>query len=278
MSFCHFSRERLRKLNSATQYPSIKTYHAVGDRGRLSDEINVDFAGELFEVTEKIDGVNARIIADVVGAAHLVGSRTELLHHLGDVIYNPAEGIVDTLFPPGWQDSIPELLCNSSNYLVVFGEVYGAVTSTPGRKQYTSKGQSGFRIFDIASVPPEVLDWPIERIASWRDAGGQEFADAFERARLCAQLPQWPVVPLLAPSAHDMLHAPAPLPVSISGTYAWLQEMCPFSGVGLDLLAPAVPEGVIVRTADRAKIAKIRYEDYERTLSLGRFVGKGKKK
>lgn len=266
--FNYMTREQLRKLNSATQYPSIKTYHAIGEKGRLLELANVDFNGEMPEVTEKIDGVNARIIISPLGEEIIVGSRTELLHYVGDVIYNPAEGIVETLFPHGRQEghSIP---CNTSNIMVVYGEVYGAAVSTPGRKQYTSCGKTGFRVFDIAQIPSTILDSPIEQIAAWRDSGGQGFEDSLSLEQLVAMGTGWQLVPSLTPWAW--------LPMSVEFTYNWLKYTISTSQVRLDPDAPGQPEGVIVRTRYRSRIAKLRFEDYERTLGLGRFA-KGTKK
>ena len=38
-----------------------------------------------------------------------------------------------------------------------------------------------------------------------------------------------------------------------------------------------IPEGMVIRTADRSQIAKLRFEDYERTLEVGRFACQRKK-
>ena len=51
----------LRKLNSATKYPSIPTYHALGERGMLLDE-HASFDGQSILATEKVDGTNSRTI------------------------------------------------------------------------------------------------------------------------------------------------------------------------------------------------------------------------
>jgi hypothetical protein len=266
--FSLMTQEELRKLNSATQYPSIKTYHAMGERGRLLNEVNVDFNGDLPEVTEKIDGVNARVIISPCAEEIIVGSRTELLHYVGDVIHNPAEGIVETLFPLHRKGhSVP---CNTSNIMVVYGEVYGASVSTSGRKQYTSSGQTGFRVFDIAIIPPSILDLPLEKIAAWRDHGYQDFKSSFDLERVVALGPGWQLVPSLSPYAW--------LPSSVEYTYNWLKSTISASAAKLDLDAPGQPEGVIVRTRDRSRIAKIRFEDYERTLGVGRFAKGAKKK
>ena len=50
------------KLMSLVKYPSILTYHELGERGTLNDSINgEDFAGKSIYGTEKIDGSNSFI-------------------------------------------------------------------------------------------------------------------------------------------------------------------------------------------------------------------------
>lgn len=56
------------------------------------------------------------------------------------------------------------------------------------------------------------------------------------------------------------------LPKDHKGVLDWLHRVTPNTKVRLDDGAKAKSEGVVVRTNDRSKIAKIRYEDYERTL------------
>src|SRR4051794_37648825 len=81
----------LAKLNSLTKYPSIPTYHAMGEKGRLSESVLVRFEGDCI-ATEKIDGTNARLICTPEGV--VAGSREDLLWATGDLIHNPAMGIV----------------------------------------------------------------------------------------------------------------------------------------------------------------------------------------
>ena len=89
-------RMDLRRLNSVTKYPSILTYHGLGEKGSLLDVRNVEFDGLTALVTEKVDGTNSRVILMPDGV-WLIGSREELLHASGDLIHNPAMGIVDEL-------------------------------------------------------------------------------------------------------------------------------------------------------------------------------------
>src|SRR5438034_7509139 len=61
----------LGKLNSMTKYPSILTYHALGDKGVLQETVQIPFEGRIIG-TEKVDYTNARLIfcpehSDLVG-------------------------------------------------------------------------------------------------------------------------------------------------------------------------------------------------------------------
>jgi len=58
------------------------------------------------------------------------------------------------------------------------------------------------------------------------------------------------------------------LPTSIEAAYEWLKA---FAQTRVDLGGGrGSAEGVVVRTADRKAIAKLRFEDYERTLGVQR--------
>ena len=77
----------LNKLNSMTKYPSIPTYHTLGDKGTLLEQ-TVSFEGKVV-LTEKVDGTNSRIIL-LPDVNFVLGSREELLFAKGDLIGNPA--------------------------------------------------------------------------------------------------------------------------------------------------------------------------------------------
>lgn len=259
------SAEELRKLNSATQYPSILTYHVLGQRGRLTEDRTADFRDEARSdviVTEKIDGTNARIIVPPRGWGRpLVGSRTELLHYAGDVIHNPAQGIVDTVRP--WLPPLATLRMVDDAFTVLFGEVYGGKASS-GSKNYTTNADlTGFRVFDVATVPVAALSWDIEKVAAWREGAGQDFMHARQLDDIRADY-ELDGVPVLA--------AAAP-PVTVADTHAWLARTITRTHAPLDDSGKGRPEGVVVRTADRSQIVKIRSEDYERTAKAARAGG-----
>jgi len=246
----------LRKLNSLTKYPPILTYHAMGKRGRLAPERTTDFAGEQVVVTEKIDGANSRIIL-LPDGTYIIGSREELLYAQGDVIGDRSLGIVDAL-----RDIAEEVCANVRIrlrlgsvepiyclYLETFGGNIGK-----GAKQYTTTKAVSFRLFDVVQLNPVIygsmLELPIEQIASWRQNGGQLFLTEDE-------LPEWGV-PLT-----PRIDAPTP-PETIVDTLIYLHNTIKFTRVALDDKAKGRPEGVVIRTPDRIKIAKLRFEDYER--------------
>lgn len=254
--------ETLARLNSATKYPSIPTYHVLGQRGKLTDEVGVQFddveAFEAFEAYEKIDGTNTRLIFPPGGDHPLIGSRTELLTYLPDVVHNPAQGIVDAVRDIATRLHEGRDLDGTTVFTVLYGEVYGGKVGA-NAKDYAADGiTTGFRVFDVAHIDVEVLTWDRDRIAAWRDgAAGQDFWHSADRDELTATVGLESV---------PRLHVPGPPPAVPEYTWRWLNEV---SGVSDALLTPGArgrSEGVVIRTPDRARIAKIRHEDYRRTL------------
>ncbi len=248
---------RIASLNSATKYPSILTYHALGEKGRLKPELVAEPPAQPLEVYEKVDGTNARVIVSPDGDFY-IGSREDLLYAKGDRIINPALNIVETLLP--WVDELSRAWRKMSNgWGVFFGEVYGANIGSEW-KNYASTVR-GFRVFDIIAfenVPAfmSLISQTPDRVAAWRDTGGQVFLTTPQRAEICdeAGVPEVPTLSQIAA-----------LPRTVQETYDWLCEVCPKSKVVLDG-GLGEPEGVVVRTPGREFIAKIRFEDYCRTL------------
>ena len=94
----------LKFLNILTKYPSIPTYHVRGDKGRLTEEVGVDFSSEeKLNISEKIDGTNGRIIvssyARDLTLDYLIGSREEILYAKGDYVITNTLDIVKNLMP-----------------------------------------------------------------------------------------------------------------------------------------------------------------------------------
>ncbi|WP_166831786.1 RNA ligase family protein [Thalassoroseus pseudoceratinae] len=241
----------LRKLNSTTKYPSIPTYHSLGDRGSLLNE-TVSFDGHPLIATEKVDGTNSRIII-MPDECYLIGSREELLHAKGDLVHNPALGIVETLKPAA--DRISSAYQSPQDAITtIYLETYGGKT-TAAAKQYTSRREFGFRVFDVNRVPISRLDSELAVISSWRENGGQDFLSeaALTEFTEAMQLKLTPRV-----TGVDFI------PTAIGETHDWLQSKITTTLVALDEDAGGKPEGLVVRTADRERIVKIRFEDYER--------------
>lgn len=241
----------LRRLNSATKYPSIPTYHALGEKGRLLPE-HVDLGNEPLVLTEKVDGTNSRIILMPDGA-YLIGSREELLHAKGDLIHNPAMGIVDALRP--FADLLIEGRSPAPNVVTtIYVETYGGKT-TAAAKQYTGERRIGFRLFDVSVVPVEQLEFSPEQISAWRESGGQSFFSETQLKEFSAEADV---------ELTPRIECDSRLPVEISETHEWLKSHLSATRVALDDKAGGKPEGLVVRTVDRKRIAKIRFEDYER--------------
>jgi hypothetical protein len=202
-------------------------------------------------VTEKIDGCNARVILLYEQYTWLIGSREELLHHRGDLLYNKSQGIVQALH------ILPQRLLDSrfAPVWVAYGEVYGGKT-TAGAPNYTDGDTTkvGFRVFDVAAWHDphalfELSALDPSQIAGWRETVG---------------LP-WVQGPIPLELRVPEIVATRP-PRSLSDTYAWLKEALPGSThAALPGAVGGRPEGVVVRSADRTRIAKIRFQDYERS-------------
>ncbi|BAY09236.1 hypothetical protein NIES2098_23980 [Calothrix sp. NIES-2098] len=238
----------LNKLNSMTKYPSIPTYHALGEKGALLEQ-TVNFDGEVI-LTEKVDGTNSRILL-LPDGNFVLGSREELLFAKGDLIGNPALGIVDAL--KNIADSLPQ---SQSGIIVTYLELYGGKI-TSASKQYTAQKNVGWRLFDVAVLTDiETLFFKnVQQLAAWRDNGGQSFLDE-QQLTQAAKDYGFALTPRIA--------TVAALPVKISETHEFLKATLPQTNVALDPGAGGRAEGIVARTISRSAIAKLRFEDYER--------------
>ncbi|WP_437477398.1 RNA ligase family protein [Sorangium sp. So ce1014] len=251
----------LKKLNSITKYPSIPTYHAMGDGGRLTEERQVGFEGEVY-LSEKVDGTNSRLIVSSDGD-YIIGSREELLHARGDRIWNPSMGIVDAVRP------VAERFFQSGRWtsavMVLFMETYGRNVGG-NAKQYTGMKTVSVRLFDVIVFDGELEEMARrspEEIAAWRENGGQPFVGSELTAAHAEGLGIEPTPRLGTVTAQE-------IPMSIQDTAAWLASKLDRTRCALDDGAGGAPEGIIARSADRSRIAKLRFEDYRRTLKGSR--------
>lgn len=256
----------LHKINSLTKYPSILTYHQLGEKGRLNEALTepAEFgAAEHLYVYEKVDGENSRIIllSQPSGEIdYLIGSREELLYAKGDRIGNPYGNIAEFLRPVA-ERIIAGLAQSDSRewaLTVLYQESYGG--KTKASRHYSDNKTQNYRVFDVFSLDREQLDamlaLPQDQIASWRDRGKQPFYDESAKKTLLDTL-NLQAAPLL-----DQIDR-GEFPVSFADTFAYMQRF-EQTQVGMEVAGRA--EGLIVRTVDRSWIRKIRFEDYERTF------------
>ncbi|RDJ35526.1 MAG: hypothetical protein DWQ19_11965 [Crenarchaeota archaeon] len=250
------TKDQLQKINSLTKYPSISTYHVLGQKGRLTNDLSFEFEGTVY-ATEKVDGTNARIIFMPDGKV-IVGSREDLLWEFNDLIENNTMNIVNTVKKHIHRQVFLDATKNDHpSIFVLYGEVYGKGIG-PG-KNY-AKEERGFRLFDIIRHFDfkNILEMPREKISQWRDHGGQSFVHVDELKNWASVFNIEVVPPLFEGDAAD-------LPKTHEEVNDWLLSMGD-TRCALDNDALGTPEGVVVRTADRKIIAKLRREDYRRTL------------
>lgn len=255
--------ENLSNLNSATKYPSIETYHVLGERGRLTEELG-PFAGiepgKEVVLTEKVDGTNIRVVL-LPDGDWFIGIREELIYARGDrIVPTTLNGAAKVAIPYAeraakWQADGVQI---PNHAQVFFFEVYGSKIGGAA-KNYTKGTEMGARLFDLAIIPLDVLDKEREEIASWRDHGGQTFAAEDTVLRAASAL-EMGYTPRLGTVRSDSL------PTTLEGTRDWLSMALPSTRVALSDDALGRPEGIVLRTKDRSRIAKARFEDYARTL------------
>lgn len=250
------TQAQLRALLSLTKYPSIETFHALGERGRLTEAH--ELPPEEVIVTEKVDGTNAAIV--LWGDEFLIRSREEWLTYSSDVIRNPALHIVEALLPMA--DNLVRFIGDPETLQVLYGEVYGR--NINAAKTYTSTDALGFRLFDVLNMVEaevdELLERPIEQIAGWRDHGGQRFASE-EVLQATAAATELPLVPRID------IWTPFRFPESLSEMHLRMEATARETRCTLDpVYMPQRPEGIVLRTSDRRWIRKARFEDYRRAL------------
>ncbi|MCD0446255.1 RNA ligase family protein [Glycomyces sp. A-F 0318] len=248
----------LPALDTATKYPSIPTYHVIGERGMLGEDTNVVFeAGEDVYLTEKVDGTNCRIVVLPGGGDFLIGTRDLFLYAQGDRVPNQVPvnlEILRTLMEPA---AAAADAWTGKAILVVFCEVYGAAGIARGWADYTgTKTGAGARMFDTATVDPAVLGWELDRIAGWRERGGQGFAPA------CFN----PIAQFgLEPVPHVKIAEGHTIPTGREAAEAWMEALLPGTLAGLGDGGTGNAEGIVARTADRSKIVKLRKAEYAKT-------------
>lgn len=246
----------LRVLNSATKYPSIPTYHELDPRNGGLVESATAFPGEVI-ATEKVDGTNSRLVL-LPDGNYVIGSREELLYARGDLIGNPALGIVEQLRPVA--DRL--IAAHPGSLRVYYLELYGGKVGGAAKQYTTDPSVFGWRLFDVVLLEdwPAVFSWPQARLSAWRESGGQPFASEEQLTELAGAA---------GLSLTPRLFRTDSLPESIEDMQALLTRALPHTLVSLDE-HEGTAEGIVLRTPDRKVIAKARFQDYARTLKRRR--------
>lgn len=264
----------LQRINTFTKYPSILTYHDLGDKGTLVNSLveGKDFSNkDHVYITEKINGTNSRVVAitDSYGVVrdYIIGSREDLLYAFQDRIINTTLGIVNTVNP--FADRLvncAEKRLEPDSIYCIYGETFGGAIN--GGKQYTSKRTYGFRLFDFWTMPlnsaVDVLSLKIDAISSWREHGGQPYKPVHALLDFCNGFCDH--VPYLKQCSGDEI------PTDMPQVYEWLSQFAQTKAVlDEDYQGDGRAEGVVVRTENRDLIRKLRFEEYEKTKKRGLF-------
>lgn len=235
------------RLNSLTKYPSISNLHVFGDKGSITEEKNVVFENdEPVHVYEKIDGTNIRYIT--TGNDFVIGSREELIYAKGDRV-KPKDYNVDLVI-----DTLKGIVKTTTDQLyVIYAELFGGKYSAKSKVYHNGDTtKEGLRVFDVAGVVLNgVYDYPLEKIASLRE--NNVLSVWFN-----PDLPKDLSVPRLDVASGMVFN-------TIESTYEYLKEIAPKTQAALvpDSFANP-PEGIVIRNKDRSKIAKVKYQNYER--------------
>lgn len=255
---------QLEKLNTATKYPSIPTYHAI-EQGKLRADHLTAPSGEPLLLTEKVDGTNTRII---LGGPRdfVIGSRQELLHAAGDLVANAALGIVEAGLTtcqraaeqrPALYEALA--LDRERDLIVLYFETYGGRITSASR-EYGGESATGLRLFDLAIVPDaaaRLARHDLATLATMRDQDALQRWANEDELTVAARL--------LGSALTPRRGLVAELPSTLEDVQALLAEhartVCPLDGQ-----ARGHAEGLVVRTPTRSFIAKVRVEDYRRAL------------
>lgn len=256
---------KLDKLNSMTKYPSIFTYHKLGNKGTLQDEIlriseNEDERDyRKLYVTEKINGTNVRII--LLNDDFIIGSRENLLYSKGDRIINETMDIVKNVVDIA-SDLSKRVKVESGCVYVVYGELYGGTVGKEKKNYSNDSSKFGFRVFDIMysyeGLTRDILNQDRKTISFWRDCGNQIFLDEYMLADFCKGY-DLERVPTLAEIEYSLL------PKNIEDMYKFI---LPYSKTIAGINEYGNSEGIVIRDFYRKYIRKIRFEEYRKTLKI----------
>lgn len=249
------------KLNTLTKYPSILTLHKLGKNKILLDELTTPIRGEEMLATEKVDGTNIRLL--FYDDERIVGTRENLFtfspsefNHVPEHLFSSIEYVRPFYEKQKWNQRFV-----TDKLTVLYGELYGGNIGPNAKNYGTSK--VGFRLFDVAVYNDlSILELGRDKISKWREREtengiiyGQKF---LIRAEIKEQFPQFDLVPLIPElDLGDFSH---------KSILEGMNKSLYATQVALELNNFLNPEGIVLRNADRSKIVKLRFEDYERTL------------
>jgi len=262
-----WTSENVKHLNSLTKFPSIFQPWAAVKEGKrphfIGDLLTSELSQQVFTVTEKIDGVNARIVFTEDG--WFLGGRNELLCYSGDVLSWEQNHILEVVRPVAERLTaglVPaqSVLFQHPGVFAVFGEVYG------GGIQKRYRGQERrFRIFAARWCPWDVSPNP----QIWRQTsdgfGGESIFPGYHEGNVAQRFAEdygLESVPILDTVACDFLTDPR-------AAYAWLKQFA-----ASRVVDGAQCEGVVLlgrgdyTKADdgslQRNIYKIKFEDFPR--------------
>lgn len=260
-------RDFQAKLNSATKYPAIPTYHTMDAKTGMLSEPVIDFGDQMVQVSEKIDGTNARIVVLPPSPGFwphwAIGSRENLLSCSGDWFINPELGIVEELAETA--ERLRSLARLGDPVRVYFFEVYGGDIGQ-NAKQYTKdKTAFGHRLFDVIEFDDELfmktMSHSREEISGWRQRGNQPFVGWHDFLAISQELN------LVRAPVIDRRWESENLPVRLQDALDWMTELLPGgTEAKLNWDAQGRAEGVVLKSHNRGVTAKLRFQDYESTL------------
>lgn len=252
------NRYGIEKLNTMTKYPSILTYHELnrgGVRDVLTKPEEMPGDDELIIISEKVDGTNYRIVTTCDD--WYIGSRDRFTAAYGDRLCT--DELAKTVF--GTAANLSGEIDTWGNLTVVYGEVYGWKIQKPRYNKGDDRTRE-FAVFDIWQMPldqaREILEKPIDEIVAWRE-GNQQPWFRYERLNdavdvlVAEEVPLWTTI------------TAGRLPKGAKETQEWLQKFKNSMATFVvnqphDMYGKA--EGIVIRTADRSWIRKLRFEDY----------------
>src|SRR3990167_2951250 len=139
------------------EFPKIETLYQRDEKHNLTDELKMPVIKTISEwdVTEKIDGTNIRIILDIGGKMR-IGGRTDSASIPADLIkvlyemFN-AEKMKEVFWLPG-KEGVKQPVS-----AILYCEGYGAGIQKAGSGYRKDKS---FRLFDVLVADRWWLDWP----------------------------------------------------------------------------------------------------------------------